>query len=51
MNTFEPISLDPQILSKELGELAKFLALNRQLKERAQVLPFFQETEAALCGD
>jgi Domain of unknown function (DUF4263) len=49
MNTFEPISLDPQILSKELGELAKFLALNRQLKERAQVLPFFKKRKQ-LCA-
>jgi hypothetical protein len=42
MKRFERIELNLSVLSRELDELAKFLADNTALKERAQVIPFFK---------
>src|SRR5438067_295004 len=41
MKTFEAISLDRTILSRELDELDEFLSSQTTLKERAEIAPFF----------
>jgi hypothetical protein len=42
MKTFEPITLDYGVLSKELNELKALLNSQTSLKERAEIAPFFK---------
>ena len=42
MKTFEPISLDYGVLSKELDELQALLTSKTTLKERKEIAPFFK---------
>ena len=41
MKTFEPVSLDPVAVSRELDELAALLSAGTALRERNEIAPFF----------
>jgi hypothetical protein len=43
MKQFKPLAFDPWWCAREVGQLQKFLARHKNLKEAEQIQPFFQK--------